>query len=254
MQSLNSGSALEMELSLRGKDGQYRSFLTRVVPLRDARSTIYRWIGTHVDITDQKRREAHTRFVIDELSHRTKNLIAVVMAVANQTARHASDVAQYKTRFSERLEALAHCHDLLVKDNWQGASLHELIAAQMRPFNEASTGRVEIDGPLVILTPDAVQHLGLALHELATNASKHGALSGPHGKVSIHWRFGETDNRLQIDWREREGPTVTPPRRRGFGHVVIQQIVPRALNGRGKLDFAPEGVNWRFEFAPPLDA
>jgi PAS domain S-box-containing protein len=254
VQSLKAGTALEMELSLRGKDGQYRPFLTRVIPLRDATSTIYRWIGTHVDISDQKRREAHIRFVIDELSHRTKNLIAVVMAVANQTARHASDVTQYKTRFSERLLALSHCHDLLVKDHWQGASLHELIAAQMRPFNEASAGRVEVDGPLIILKPDAVQNLGLALHELATNASKHGALSGAHGKVSIHWQLGEADNRLRIDWRESEGPAVTPPRRRGFGHVVIQQIVPRALNGSGKLNFAPEGVNWRFEFTPRLDA
>ncbi|WP_346656037.1 PAS domain-containing protein [Bradyrhizobium sp. dw_78] len=249
VQSLQTGTALEMELSLLGKDGQYHPFLTRVIPLRDATSTIYRWIGTHVDISEQKRREKHIRFIIDELSHRTKNLLAVVMAVANQTAQHASDVKQYQTRFAERLQALAHCHDLLVKDSWHGASLHDLVSAQMRPFSEANAGRIDASGPCVILNPDAVQHLGLALHELATNASKHGALSGPYGTVSIRWQVEEADNRVRIDWCEKNGPAVAPPRRRGFGHVVIEQIVPRALNGSGVLDFSPEGVNWTFEFS-----
>ncbi|SDS45671.1 HWE histidine kinase domain-containing protein [Bradyrhizobium canariense] len=247
-QSLQDGTAFEMELSLLGKDGKYRPFLTRAIPLRDTTSTVYRWIGTHIDISEQRRREEHIRFIIDELSHRTKNLLAVVMAVANQTAQHAGDVGQYQMRFSERLQALAHCHDLLVKDNWHGASLRDLVSAQMRPFGETNAGRIDAAGPPVILKPDAVQHLGLALHELATNASKHGALSGPQGEVLIRWQVGETDNRVRIHWREQGGPPVAPPQRRGFGHVVIEQIVPRALNGSGKLDFSPAGVNWTFKF------
>ena len=109
-----------MELSLLGKDGQFRPFLTRAIPLRDATSTVYRWIGTHIDISEQRRREEHIRFIIDELSHRTKNLLTVVMAVANQTAQYADDVRQYQKCFSARLQALAHCHDLLVKDSWHG--------------------------------------------------------------------------------------------------------------------------------------
>jgi PAS domain S-box-containing protein len=247
-QSLQAGTALEMELSLRGKDGQYRPFLTRAIPLRDTSSTVYRWIGTHIDISEQRRREEHIRFIIDELSHRTKNLLAVVMAVANQTAQHAGDVRQYQMRFSERLQALAHCHDLLVKDSWHGASFHDLVSAQMRPFGETNAGRIDVTGPSVILKPDAVQHLGLALHELATNASKHGALSGPHGEVLIRWQVDEANDRVRIHWCEKGGPPVMPPQRRGFGHVVIEQIVPRALNGSGMLDFSPAGVNWTFEF------
>ena len=170
------------------------------------------------------------------------------MALANQTARHAVDVKQYQMRFSERLQALAHCHDLLVKDSWRGASFHDLVSAQMRPFGETNAGRIDAAGPLIILKPDAVQHLGLALHELATNASKHGALSGPHGEVLIRWQVNETDEKVRIHWLERGGPRVMPPQRRGFGHVVIEQIVPRSLNGNGILDFAPAGVNWTFEF------
>ena len=145
-ESLQAGTALEMELSLLGKDGQYRPFLTRAIPLRDPTSTVYRWIGTHVDISEQRRREEHIRFIMDELSHRSKNLLAVVMALANQTARHAVDVKQYQMRFSERLQALAHCHDLLVKDSWRGASFHDLVSAQMRPFGETNAGRIAAAG------------------------------------------------------------------------------------------------------------
>lgn len=247
-QSLREGTAMEAELSLRGKDGRYRPFLTRIIPVRDSNSTIYMWIGTHIDISEQKQREEHIRFISNELSHRTKNLLAVVMAVANQTAQYAEDVKQYQKRFSERLRSLAHCHELLLRESWQGASFHDLVAAQMEPFAESKASRVHVAGPAIILRPEAVQHLGLALHELATNASKHGALSGEQGEVSIQWQLDERADRVRVHWRESGGPTVTAPERRGFGHVVIEQIVPRALNGDGALHFASGGVDWIFEF------
>ena len=244
--SLRAGTALEMELSLLGRTGQYRPFLTRVVPLRDAASRVYRWIGTHIDIAEQKRREEHTAFIIRELSHRTKNLLAVVLAIAKQTAQHTSDVDQYYARFVRRLQALAHCQDLLVKDNWQGASFHDLVLVQMNPFEEANAPRIDAAGPPIVLKPDAVQHLGLALHELATNASKYGALSDPNGGVVIRWN--DHNDKVQFSWHEKGGPPVTSPQRRGFGRVVIEEIVPRALNGAGTLEFCSSGVSWTFEF------
>ncbi|MEJ0041761.1 MAG: PAS domain-containing protein [Rhizomicrobium sp.] len=248
-QSLKAETALEIETPLRSRDGGYRPFLTRVIPLRDVSCAVYRWIGTHVDISEQHRREEHIRFIIDELSHRTKNLLAVVIAIANQTAQYAGDVPQYRTYLVERLRALAHCHDLLVKDNWQGASFRDLVASQMRPFGETSAGRIDAAGPDIVLKPDAVQHLGLALHELATNASKHGALSDTGGRVSIRWEVVAA-GAIRIHWRETAGPPVRPPQRQGFGHIVIEQIVPRALKGDGRLDFAAAGVTWTFEFRP----
>ena len=232
----------------RPGENEHRAWITYWHPLRNARGVI---VGVNVaaeEITEQKRREQHIRFILDELSHRTKNLLAVVIAVANQTARSAPDVKQYQERFVDRLHALADCHDLLVKDSWQGSSFHDLVMAQMRPFSEANSGRIDVAGPAITLKPDAVQNLGLAFHELATNASKHGALSGPHGDVVIHWQVEPASNRVRVEWHEKHGPPVTPPTRRGFGHVVIEQIVPRALNGSGILDFAPTGVNWTFEF------
>jgi two-component sensor histidine kinase len=170
------------------------------------------------------------------------------MAIAQQTAQHAGDVHQYHARFAKRLVALAHSHDLLVKDNWYGASFSDLVATQLKPFSEANDDRVDATGPRLILRPNAVQHLGLAFHELATNASKHGALSGMQGQVSIHWVIDEEARKIHLRWRESGGPIVAPPQRRGFGHVVIEKIVPRALSGVGALDFSPEGVSWTFEF------
>lgn len=245
---LADGLPFELELQLRGPDGDARPFLTRVIPLRDAGGAVYRWIGTHIDISDQRQREEHIRFIVDELSHRTKNLLAVVMAIARQTAAHAEDVDQYQERFAKRLAALAHSHELLVRDRWNGASFGDLIATQLKPFGELDQGRIAAAGPALLLKANAVQHLGLAFHELATNASKHGALSGLQGRVSIDWLLDEAKGRIRLSWREHDGPAVTPPSRRGFGHVVIEQIVPRALRGKGALDFAPGGVCWTFDF------
>lgn len=245
--SLRTGAPFEMELSLLGRDGHYRPFLTRAIPLRDASSAVYQWIGTHIDISEQKRREEHVRFVINELSHRTKNLLAVVMAVARQAGQSAGDAKQYETRLLDRLQALAHCHDLLVKDRWHGAWLDDLVSAQLSPFGETNSARIDATGPRIVLGPDAVQHLGLALYELATNAAKHGALSTPHGEIVIRWQLAELE-KIQFSWREQGGPAVVPPERQGFGRVVIEQIVPRALNGHGRLDFLPSGVNWTLEF------
>ncbi len=251
--SLELGTAFEAESRLCGKDGHDRPFLTRVVPLRDGSGALSRWIGTHIDIGELKRREEHIRFIADELSHRSKNLLAVVTAIAQLTARQAGDVGQYHERFTTRLAALAHSHDLLVRDNWYGAPFWDLVAAQLKPFGEINQGRVDAAGPPLVLRPNAVQHLGLAFHELATNASKHGALAGISGQVSIRWLLDEQTRTIHVHWRESGGPTVIPPRHRGFGHVVIEQIVPRALNGVGTMAYPPEGVNWTFAF-PALES
>ena len=151
-------------------------------------------------------------------------------------------------RFSERLQALAHCHDLLVKDNWHGASFHDLVSAQMRPFGETNAGRIDATGPPVILKPEAVQHLGLALHELATNASKHGALSGPQGEVLIRWQVDETTTRFESIGCERGGPpryAAATARLRPRRDRADRTSRPQR---HGILDFAPAGVNWTFEF------
>lgn len=199
-----------------------------------------------------RKSELHTRFVMRELAHRSKNLLAVVQAIARQTGRSARDIDDFTAQFGERLAGLGRSQDLLVQKNWQGVSLSDLVSAQLKPFVEADNNRVDANGPPVLLDADAAQNIGMALHELATNASKHGALSVPTGRVDIAWgwlpsEIGERGRRLQLQWSESGGPPVTPPKRKGFGHSVIERLTASSLHGTAKLDWRPEGLLWTLE-------
>ncbi len=139
-----------------------------------------------------------------------------------------------------------------MQKNWQGVSLSDLVSAQLKPFVEVDNNRLDAHGPPVLLDADAAQNIGMALHELATNASKHGALSVPTGRVDINWDWlpcgtGERERRLQLRWSESGGPPVTPPKRRGFGHSVIERLTAASLHGTAKLDWRPEGLLWTLE-------
>lgn len=204
----------------------------------------------HNDITDLKAHEEHTRFLMGELSHRSKNLLAVIQAMARQTAVSSENIDDFDERFTGRVQALAGLHDILVHQNWQGASLMQLAEAQLAPFAPAGSGRVEISGPPVFLAPAAAQSISLALHELATNAAKYGALSTTQGKVFIGWKPAANNGakQLELTWRERGGPSVTPPSQTGFGQVVIERLTAQALGGRVALDYQPEGLVCTFEF------
>jgi PAS domain S-box-containing protein len=234
--------------------GRERFWVTYWHPMRGPDGKISGVNVAAEEITQRKRaeaelrqREEHIQVILGELAHRTKNLLVLVMALARQTARTAPDVKQYQALFTERLQGLAHSHDLLLKGHWQGASFADLVATQMQPFR-GNEDRIRATGPAVMLQPDAVQNLGLVFHELATNASKHGALSVPEGTVSIEWSAPAAGERIAVRWQESGGPAVQPPQRRGFGQELIERIVPQVLKGTGGLQFAPSGVSWSFEF------
>ncbi len=199
-----------------------------------------------VDITARKMSEEHLRLVMRELSHRTKNILAVVQAMAWQTAQTSTDLADYQERFTNRVDALARSHNLLVSREWKGAAVEELVNAQLAPFVDERHERIVVDGPDLLLKPEAAQNLGLALHELATNASKYGALSSPGGKIEIGWAVtDDATQQFQIWWRETGGPEVEPPQRTGFGHSVIKQMVAKAFGGDVMLKFARDGLVWQ---------
>ena len=205
-----------------------------------------RIVGTARDITERKHREQHVRTLLRELVHRSKNLLAVVQAMSRQTATGSGSIEDFQRKFSARLQALSMAHDLLISQDWRGASMHDLVRAQMAYCLDIGASEVgdhaSIDGPKVMLKPEAAQNIGLALHELATNALAHGALSRPGGNVALNWRLD--DGRLFVDWRESGGPRVAPPPREGFGHKVIKRLVALALDGSATLDFPPEGFAW----------
>jgi PAS domain S-box-containing protein len=239
---LASGDIKNQEL--RFKDGGAdRWFELHIEPLRDVAGAIVGLTCSAIDVTERKQTEAHLRLLMHELTHRSKNLLAVIQAMANQTGRHAGSVNRFLQQFGERLQALARSHDLLVQEDWHGASLDELVRSQLGHYLETGQ-QVAIEGPPLRLKPEAAQSLGLALHELATNALKYGALSVPAGHVSIRWmRRPESDgDGLEIRWIEGGGPAVEEPKKRGFGSLVINRNLAQSLDAEVEYEFARDGV------------
>jgi PAS domain S-box-containing protein len=214
-----------------------------------------RLIGAGIDITERKRAEEHLRFLLREISHRSKNLLAVILAMASQTAKSAETVADFRQRFGERLMGLSASHDLLVNQNWLGASVGNLVRGQLSPFVDGNDPRLRIRGPDVDLKAEAAEALGLALHELATNSLKYGALSDPAGKVEIVWDVYGSDEpaaarderRFRMDWIEHAVTPVSPPNHKGFGRMVIEHVVETTLRGTVTLSFPPGGLSWRID-------
>lgn len=241
------GERIEFEFRFRRRDSAPLHLLAATSPLHGSRGEVIGALGGFLNLAERKAAEDHQRFLMRELSHRSKNLLAIVQAMASQTARSATSLADFQERFSQRLQGIAASHDVLVSQNWAGAPLADLIRQHLGPFMEAGASRLRLEGPALSLKPEAAQALGLALHELATNSVKYGALSRPDGKVTVAWTFeekGAAGRRLRLDWQERGGPRVAPPARKGFGHAVINRMVAQSLDGTVKLDFAPEGLSW----------
>jgi two-component sensor histidine kinase len=206
-----------------------------------------RMVSIVTDVTDRKAAEDHIQFLMHEISHRSKNLLMVIQSIARRTARSAGSMEEFERRFERRLQGLAASHDVLVRENWQGAPLADLVRQQLVPFAEIQSSRLELAGPDVVVTAEAAQALGLAIHELATNAIKYGALSVPAGKVSVSWALqGEASapRALALSWIEQDGPPVLPPERKGFGHVVIGEMVERSLGAKVAMEFARVGLRW----------
>ena len=197
------------------------------------------------ELARRQQREEHITALMRELAHRSKNLLAVVQAIARQTSGKSQTIDDYVGRLQARVQGLAQTHDLIADENWQGVPLDDLAARQLTPFVEAEEARLLCNGPRLVLSPVAAQHLGLALHELATNAIKHGALSVPQGKIDLFWHH--TPPRVHITWRERDGPSIKAPSRKGFGYVVLARISPEALDGQSTLAFDPQGFSWKLD-------
>jgi PAS domain S-box-containing protein len=222
---------------------------------RDADGQIVGIVCASVDITEQKERESRIRLLMRELTHRSKNLLTVIDAIARQTAAHSDGVKDFLTRFRDRLHSLAGSHDQLVNEDWQGAWLRELVLGQLGHYVDRDSPAIVVEGPRLRVRPEAAQHIGLAIHELATNAAKYGAFASPEGRVTVAWDVEQDasgDAVCHISWTERGGPRVKPPTRRGFGHVVIERTVARALGGSVTLEFHPEGVRWSLTFPAEL--
>jgi PAS domain S-box-containing protein len=233
-----------MEFRLRRGDGEVRWVEVHWLTYFEGNGRERRAVsvvGTVADITERKEREEKEHLLMREINHRAKNMLSVVHAIARQTATKNSE--DFIERFSERIQALSASHDLLVRNEWNGVEIEDLVRAQLAPFADFIGSRIAVHGPKLRLKAASAQAIGLVLHELATNAGKYGALSTDQGRVNVCW--GIEGNAFTVSWVEGDGPTVSAPQRRGFGTMVMEAMAEHSVDGTVSLDYAPSGLTWR---------
>jgi two-component sensor histidine kinase len=213
-------------------------------------------LGVATDITERKRAEERQALMIRELDHRVKNNLAAVLSVADETVGHATDLESFGESFRGRIHAMAIAHDMLASTSWEGAEVHSMVDRLVHPFRQPDPERCSLDGPQLLVPMEVAPSFALIVHELTTNAVKHGSLSASGGRVAITWSEQSTaEGRfLHFSWIESEGPRVDEPTRRGFGTEFIEEIAKYQLNGNVELTFAPMGLRCLMELplqAPP---
>ncbi len=241
----------EMEYRILQPGGEQRWIIDRGRVVVSPGSTI-RLIGTARDFTERKNHEERIYFLVRELSHRTSNTLSVIQSLARLTVSKADNLETFSKSFEARLHGMAQSLKLLVNDNWDGSNIRDIIHSQLGHFYDKQTDKIVTTGPDLLLQTEAAQNIGLALHELATNAAKYGALSVPEGKVYISWQIVKDEHSketFELQWRESSGPAVMAPKTQGFGHTVIQRIVKAALSGKSDLLFDTDGVRWNLSIA-----
>jgi PAS domain S-box-containing protein len=245
--SRESGEPWEDTFPLRGVDGNYRWFLSRAVPVRNAAGEIVRWFGTNTDITEQRKADETQRMLTNELSHRVKNMLATVQAIATQTLRHNKNPGQFVTGFGGRIQSMSRMHSMLSSSDWQGAELRDIIRDQLflGPIDDT---KVTAWGPAVHLEPQFAPQFAMMLHELGTNSIKYGALSKADGVVTISWIV--SDDMLCLRWAERGGPQIGAPVKRGFGSALIEQTA-RVAGGSASMSIEAVGVQWEISLPLP---
>ncbi len=235
----------EQEYRVITPDGQTRwlhVFTPRII--REGMTTF----GIGQDVTDHKEKEERIKALMAEVAHRVKNQYAVILALVRETAKGTKTAKDFHEQVQSRIVALSRSHDLLVNSEWIGVDVAELVRTQLEPL--CSPERCRTSGPAVMLKPMAVQYLGMAIHELATNSAKYGALSVPEGRIAVEWSFGPRNGAepvLTLSWTESGGPPPRRSGRSGFGREVLEKLAPTALGGTGKLTFARGGLVWTLE-------
>ncbi len=244
---LDTGEPLRTEVSLP-MDGGERHFELKITPAEVGEGGRGLLVAA-VDISDQKQQQQHLEVIMRELAHRAKNLLSLVQGIARQTAKAEGLPEGFIARFGARLAALGSAHDLLVNRDWRGVDIAVLVGAQLTYLLPEERERIWIGGPSLIVSPETGQYLALALHELATNATKYGALSQANGGLEVRWRARTRRGRrrIEVSWTER-GVQMSPPLHSGFGRLLLERLVPRGIRGETTLEFTPDGVRWVASF------
>ena len=239
------------EEEVRFEDGTSRFLFGNATPLRDPAGNPCGAVATFVDITDRKKMEEQRDLLVAELSHRVKNTLATVISIAHQSFSRNPNLDEARRSFDARIRALAQTHSRLAEANWSGVFLEAMLLDELAPYFRDDGSNVRVSGPPIALNAKCALTLGMAVHELATNAAKHGALSSGSGSVEVVWQVDSRDRRLRIRWIETGGPSVAPPARSGFGRLLLERALASDLGGEVQLDFAEDGL--RCAIAIPLD-
>lgn len=241
----------QLEYRIRRRDGQVRWVMDRGQVIRDAKGKALRVVGVVLDITDIKDSEQRQQLLFDELNHRVKNTLSIVQALAQQTLRTRPQPAEFAEAFSERLSSLARAHSLLTDGAWQGAPLQDIVSTALAVFIDEGRS-IDIGGDAATIPAGTTITLSLMLHELATNASKYGALSTAGGQLMVRWTAAATETAVAVDlqWREENGPAVDPPKTSGFGSRLLAGSAQQ-LGGYFEADYAAVGFRCRLRFSVP---
>lgn len=229
----------------RRKDGKFIELSLSTAAIHDEAGELTAISAIYRDVAPLMRAAEHIEFLLREVNHRSKNMLAVVQAVARQTARLAETPELFIESFMARLAAIASSHDLLVSRDWRGVQIADLTRTQFNHLDPDARERISVEGDFIEINPRAAESYGLALHELSTNAARHGALSDPTGSVELRFELDPESKDYILTWRERGGPAVGKPKRAGFGHSVLTRMAPLAIHGESALDFAPDGIAYR---------
>jgi two-component sensor histidine kinase len=234
-----------MEYRLRHRSGEWRWTQARAVPLLGPDGIVRAWVAMTTDITDRKKWEEQQRLLLSELSHRVKNVLAVVQAMATRTLSGGRSLSEASDILIKRLHALSRAHDMLTTRDWQGAPLRAIVEGEFTPF----AGRTRIQGPDIMIGPRMAQTLALVLHELATNAIKYGALSNANGQVLVKWSVeGEGDcARFKFQWKERGGPPVSAPAKKGFGTALLTMAISGLAETGSPIRFEAKGLIYEID-------
>jgi PAS domain S-box-containing protein len=254
--ALHSGETIRLESECLARDGQPIEVQIVANPVRGGNAiggsghAVSRYSIIMRNISERKEHDRHLATVMRELTHRSKNLLAIIQAMARQTAIRSTSLSDFEARFSGRLQSLARSHELLISNDWEGAALGDLVDVQRSTFGPCQL-RIRSSGPKVFLRPEAILNIGLALHELASNAERHGALCLPEGQVNLTWSLESHPSApefLRVVWKEQSAASSHAGlSQRGFGRDIIEHVAPTALGAKVELKSLPEGFEWALE-------
>lgn len=246
--TIEDGEPFEIEFRVVWPNGDVRWLAGRGARIPDSDPVIV--MGVNYDVTQRRQEEERQALIMRELDHRVKNMLAVILSIAQISGRGAVDTKSFVSSFTDRVKSMSQAHSLISEGRWSGVSFYDLLHQELAPYEPTGSENVGLSGPPLSLKPEAAQALSMAIHEMATNAAKYGALSVPDGRIDVSWRFVGEEGAVQVDWAERGGPAVAKPERKGFGSTVIEKITGQQLGNGIELDFAKDGLRASFQIAP----